>query len=89
LKKDFALKRTQNKIVRHHKLPSKVKELLQTSETTSLVGFGVTPEQQDFMFLSAILSTKTPDFHHKLNKELNDYFLTLGESLIVNQSDNR
>lgn len=83
------MKCIQNKIVRHHKLPSKVKELLQTSETTSLVGFGVTPEQQNFMLFNAILSTKTPDFHHKFNKELSNYFFTLGESLSVNRRNIR
>lgn len=77
------MKRSQNKRIRYHKLPSKVTELLTIAEKTTLVGFGATPEQQYFMLFTAVFSMKTPDFQHKLNKELSDYFLTLSESLSV------
>lgn len=81
------MKRSQNSIIHHYKLPPKLIELLKVAETTSLVGFGATQKQQDFMLLIAILSTKTPDFHYSFNKELNDYFATLSDNLSVNLSD--
>ena len=70
-------------MISYHKLPPKVIELLKTAESTSLVGFGATQKQQDFMLLIAILSTKNPDFYNAFKTELNEYFSKLSDSLSV------
>lgn len=70
--------------VHKHKLPSKLVELLNSSDNSSVVGFGETPEQQDFMLLSALLNSKNIDFFEELKDELDEYFLTLSNSLLVN-----
>lgn len=67
--------------VHKHKLPPRLLELLQSSERSSLVGFGATQEQRDFMLVSALLNNQDTDFFQQLKQELDKYFLTLSYSL--------
>lgn len=78
------MKTSQCDLINIHKLPSKLVELLNTAENTSIVGFGVTQEQRDFMLLSAIIANQDPHFFKELTEEVNEYFTTLSESLSVN-----
>jgi len=73
--------------VHKHKLPTKLLELLQSSDSSSVIGFGTTPEQQDFMLLSALLDSKNTDFFEELKHELDEYFLTLSNSLLVHSNN--
>lgn len=78
------MKSSQYDLVNIHKLPPKLVGLLKTAENTSVVGFGVTQQQRDYMLLSAIIANQSAGFSKELSSELKDYFLTLSESLSVN-----
>jgi hypothetical protein len=78
------LKISQYSVINIHKLPPKLVKLLKTAENTSIVGFGVTQEQRDFMLLSAIIANQDPVFFNELTEEVKEYFSILSESLSVN-----
>ena len=78
---------SQQTFVHKHKLPPKLVELVKSSDSSSVVGFGTTPEQQDFMLLSAILNSKNIAFVEELKHELDEYFLTLSNSLLVHSNN--
>lgn len=52
----------QQTFAHKHKLPPKLVELLKSSDNLSVIGFGATLEQQNFMLLSALLNSKETDF---------------------------
>ena len=72
--------------IHQHKLPSKLSELFQAADNTSIVGFGATQTQQEFMLLCAILNSQNSVFFEELNQELHEYFLTLSNDLLVNSN---
>ena len=78
---------SQHNFIHKHKLPSKLVRLLKSSESSSVVGFGATQEQQDFMLLTALLASQSTIFFEELKQELDEYFLTLSNSLQVNLKD--
>tara|TARA_R110001583_G_scaffold3468_7_gene22129 strand:+ start:20789 stop:21034 length:246 start_codon:yes stop_codon:yes gene_type:complete len=80
------VKHSQYSLINIHKLPPKLVELLKAAESTSVVGFGVTQEQQDFMLLKAILENKNSDFFEGLTQEVVEYFLTLSKNLSVSSN---
>tara|TARA_R110001592_G_C12622543_1_gene698187 strand:- start:15 stop:260 length:246 start_codon:yes stop_codon:yes gene_type:complete len=80
------VKHSQYSLINIHKLPPKLVELLKSAESTSVVGFGVTQEQQDFMLLKAILENKNSDFFEGLTQEVVEYFLTLSKNLSVSSN---
>jgi hypothetical protein len=77
------VKLSQCSTINIHKLPPKLVELLKTAECSSIVGFGVTQEQRDFMLFTAIVDNQDSDFFKGLTKEVKEYLLTLSESLSV------
>ncbi len=81
------MKSAEYSIIHKHKLPPKLIELLKSSESSSIVGFGATKEQQDFMVLSAILASKNTAFFEDLTKEFDEYLVTLSHSLSVHSNN--
>jgi len=73
-------------LIHEHKLPSKLSELFKIAESTSIVGFGATKEQQTFTLLSALIDTQDTVFFEELNQELDEYFLSLSNDLLVNSA---
>jgi len=78
------MKSSPYRLTHEHKLPSKLTELFKVAESTSIVGFGATKKQQDFMLLTAFLDSKNSVFLEELTQELDEYFLTLTNDLLVN-----
>ena len=78
---------SQNNLNHTHKLPPKLVELLKVAESTTLVGFGATEEQRDFMLLLAILDNQPADFFEALKQDINEYFLTLSIKLSDSAND--
>ena len=79
---------SEQALVHKHKLPPKLLELLQSVDHSTVIGFGSTPEQRDFMLLSALLNSQNTSFFQALKHDLDEYFFTLSDSLLVT-SDTR
>lgn len=74
---------SQHDLANIHKLPPKLLTLLNSVEHSSVVGFGKTQQQRDYMLLTAVIASQDCVFAKALTQELKAYFLTLRENLSV------